>query len=472
MRKTGLYRWGRRVSLGVGALALWLVLAQPAAAQEVSTAELVKGINTVWVLMAAFLVFFMQAGFAFLEAGSTHTKNTVSILMKNLIDFSVATVAFWAVGYALMFGQGGPWPALDPWLGLNHFFLADMPADRSGLPSMAFWLFQLVFAGTAATIVSGAMAERTRFNVYLVSSVIMTGLIYPIFGHWVWADAGWLGALPFGAGFHDFAGSTVVHSVGGWAALMGAVLVGPRLGRFDQPADEEEFRGQSVPFATLGVFILWLAWFGFNPGSQLAAVGDNANTIALVAVNTNIAAATGALGALLLTRLVTGKWKLTTTLNGVLGGLVAITAPCDVVIPASAAIIGLLGGVVVTLGTWGLERLRIDDPVGAVPAHLFAGIWGTLAVGLFATEGGLFAGGGAGQLLAQSIGVVVCALWAGGTTFLLFSLLRLTIGLRVSEAVERAGLDAAEHGETGYSTFRESVEETPSTKMPSLGADR
>jgi Amt family ammonium transporter len=272
-------------------------------------------------------------------------------------------------------------------------------------------------------------------------------------------------------GFHDFAGSTVVHSVGGWAALMGALLVGPRIGRFGQPADADEFRGQSVPFATLGVFILWLAWFGFNPGSQLAAVGANANTIALVAANTNIAAATGALGALVLTRLVTGKWKLTTTLNGVLGGLVAITASCDVVIPVSAAIIGLFGGVVVTLGTWGLERLRIDDPVGAVPAHLFAGIWGTLAVGLFATEGGLFAGGGAEQLLAQSIGVVACALWAGSTTFLLFLLLRVTIGLRVSEAVELAGLDAAEHGETGYAKFRESVEETPSTKVPSLGVD-
>jgi Amt family ammonium transporter len=454
------------------ALALWLALAQPAAAQEVGTAELVKGINTVWVLVAAFLVFFMQAGFAFLEAGSTHAKNTVSILMKNLIDFSVATVAFWAVGYALMFGTGGPWPALDPWLGLSHFFLHDMPADRDGLPSMAFWLFQLVFAGTAATIVSGAMAERTRFNIYLVSSVVMTGLIYPIFGHWVWSDTGWLGALPFGVGFHDFAGSTVVHSVGGWAALMGAVLVGPRLGRFDSAADTEAFRGQSVPFATLGVFILWLAWFGFNPGSQLAAVGDNANTIAMVAANTNIAAATGALGTVLLTRLVTGKWKLTTTLNGVLGGLVAITAPCDVVLPAAAALIGLIGGVVVTLGAWGLERLRIDDPVGAVPAHLFAGIWGTLAVGLFATEGGLFAGGGAAQVLAQSIGVAVCALWAGGTTFLMFWLLRRTIGLRVSEAVERAGLDAAEHGETGYGLFRGAVEEIPSTKMSSLGVDQ
>jgi Amt family ammonium transporter len=454
------WRWS--IVLG-GALVCWVASGSIALAQstEVATQDLVRGINTVWVLIAAFLVFFMQAGFAFLEAGSTHQKNTVSILMKNLIDFSVATVVFWAVGYAFMFGAG------TPVIGLEHFFLMGV-ADRPDLPALAFWLFQLVFAGTAATIVSGAMAERTKFNVYLLSSVCMTAVIYPIFGHWAWSDQGWLANLPLGTGFHDFAGSTVVHSVGGWAALAGAFLLGPRLGRFDAPhSDPESFRGQSVPFATLGVFILWLAWFGFNPGSQLAAVGANADAIALVAANTNIAAAAGAMGALLLTRALYGSWRLTTTLNGVLGGLVAITASCDRVEPLAALLIGLIGGVVVTLGTRWLVALRIDDPVGAVPAHLFAGIWGTLAVGLFANDAGLLMGAGPDQLLAQLVGVLACGVWAGTSALLFFFVIRQTIGLRVSAEVERQGLDATEHGETGYSGFKHAVEDTPSAKLPS-----
>jgi Amt family ammonium transporter len=432
-----------------------------ALAQTASTADLVKGINTVWVLISAFLVFFMQAGFAFLEAGSTHEKNTVSILMKNLIDFSIATVSFWLVGYAFMFGSG------NNWIGLDSFFLFGL--DSNGSPAeaevapLALWLFQLVFAGTAATIVSGAMAERTKFSVYLLTSVIMTAIIYPIFGHWVWGE-GWLHDM----GFHDFAGSTVVHSVGGWAALVGALLLGPRIGRFDSE-HAESFRGQSVPFATLGVFILWLAWFGFNPGSQLAAVGPNADAIALVAANTNLAAAAGAVGSLLLVRLRRGQWRLTSTLNGVLGGLVAVTAPCNLVDQFGAFVIGLIGGLVVTLATWLLEARKIDDPVGAVPVHLAAGIWGTLSVGIFGVENGLVYGGGVQQLLVQGVGVLACALWTVSLSFVAFSAIQHTIGLRVASDVEEQGLDAVEHGETGYSRIRDSVEDTPSTKLPSLG---
>ncbi len=450
----------RRIRWLPVALPLALLLAllpTPAAAQEaVSTADLARGINTVWVLVTAFLVFFMQAGFAFLEAGSTNEKNTVSILMKNVLDFSVGTIAFWAFGYALMYGNG------TPLVGTSQFFLIGLDYDGN-VPGMAFWLFQLMFAGTAATIVSGAMAERTRFVVYLAISVVITGLIYPVFGHWAWSDIGWLASLPLGSGFHDFAGSTVVHSVGGWVALVGAVTVGARIGRFD--GSTNVMRGQSVPFAALGVFILWLGWFGFNPGSQLAAIGSNADAIALVAVNTNLAAAMGGLGSLVLVRIIEGNWRLTTTLNGVLGGLVAITAACNVVLPAWAIVIGGIGGMITVLSTWWLESVQIDDPVGAVPVHLFAGIWGTLAVGLFATETGVLMGHGFGQLAAQLVGIVVCAAWAAGTAFLFFRLARLLAGdLRVTPLVESQGLDAAEHGETGYPRLADAEEESPSIK--------
>jgi Amt family ammonium transporter len=296
------------------------------------------------------------------------------------------------------------------------------------------------------------MAERTQFKSYLIYSVVITAFIYPIFGHWVWGG-GWLSTLPFGGGFLDFAGSTVVHSVGGWAALMGAIVVGPRIGRFSQSGESKPIPGHSLPLMALGVFILWLGWFGFNPGSQLAAASNtDANAIALVAATTNIAAATGALGALLLGWMMKGKPDLSLALNGVIGGLVAITAPCAFVTPGGAAIIGLVGGAVVVLGMALLESLKIDDPVGAVPAHLMAGVWGTLALGLFATDSGLFYGHGAGQLLAQLIGVGACALWTGGTSFVLFSAIKAITGLRVTAEEEELGLDIGEHGITAYGT--------------------
>ncbi|NJP04905.1 MAG: ammonium transporter [Chloroflexaceae bacterium] len=415
-----------------------------------SVDELARSINTVWVLVAAFLVFFMQAGFALLEAGATRSKNAINIMMKNLIDFIFATVAFWAIGYAFMFGEG------SPFIGLNGFFLTGIEDDFAGLPVMAFWLFQLVFAGTAATIVSGAMSERTKFNAYLIYSIVITAIIYPIFGHWVWGG-GWLSTigqdlgLMAEGGFSDFAGSTVVHSVGGWCALIGAMLLGPRIGRFDKEGRVQSIPPHSMPLMTLGVFILWLGWFGFNPGSQLAAAtAGDANAIALVAANTNIAAAAGALSAMIIAALHTRKADLGMTLNGVLAGLVAITAPCAVVSPFWALIIGLIGGGVIFYGSMLLEKMKIDDPVGAVPVHLMCGIWGTLSLGLFSTDSGLITTGQTGQFLSQVIGVVACGVWTAGTAFILFMAIKATVGLRVSTEEENRGLDAGKHGALAY----------------------
>jgi len=454
-------KWLKWVMTVTGALALWVAMGGVSFAQE-AVDEISRSINTVWVMLASFLVFFMQAGFAALEAGSTRAKNTINILMKNLLDFCFATFAFWAVGFAFMFGEG------TSIIGLQGFFLSGFDWNSTDdIPLLATWLFQLVFAGTAATIVSGAMAERTQFKSYLIYSVIITAFIYPIFGHWVWGG-GWLSTLPFGDGFSDFAGSTVVHSVGGWAALMGAIVVGPRIGRFDKDGKSTPIPGHSLPLMALGVFILWLGWFGFNPGSQLAAAtNDDANAIALVAATTNIAAAMGAVGALLLGWALKGKADLSLALNGVVGGLVAITAPCAVVTPFSAAIIGLIGGGIVVLGMGLLESLKIDDPVGAVPAHLMAGMWGTIALGLFSTEAGLFMGYGPGQLIAQIIGVVACGVWTGGTAFLLFFALKSTVGLRISAEEEELGLDVIEHGATAYGT---PMPQLPSSATPEASA--
>ncbi|MBN1427067.1 MAG: ammonium transporter [Anaerolineae bacterium] len=425
-----------------------LLSAGPAFAQEADPiADLTRGVNTIWVLLTAFLVFWMQAGFAFVEAGLTRSKNTTNILFKNLVDFVFATLAFWFFGYAFMFGTSA-----GGFIGTSDFFISG-GEDVVGVPVMAFWFFQLVFAGTAATIVSGAMAERTKFSAYLLYSFIISGLIYPISGHWIWGN-GWLANLPFGAGFKDFAGSTVVHSVGGWLALIGAITLGPRIGRFTKDGKAHAIPGHSVSMVVLGVFILWLGWFGFNPGSQLAAVGSDADVIAMVAANTNIAAAAGALAAMILSWLfVTKKPDLGITLNGALAGLVAITAPCAWVTPLNAIIIGAIGGVIIVYGALLLEKLKIDDPVGAVPVHLMNGIWGTLAVGIFATENGVIGliAGNSGQLIAQLIGVAAVGVWCVGTGTVLFPvLIKGTIGLRVSREEEMKGLDIEEHGSEAY----------------------
>jgi ammonium transporter, Amt family len=436
-------RSGRRrvVVASVGALALLLVTTGSAFAQDTppTVDELARGINTVWVLITAFLVFFMQAGFALVEAGFTRSKNTVNILFKNLVDFLFATVAFWAIGYALMFGEG------SPFFGMTGFFLSGGEGDKAGVPLLAFWLFQLVFAGTAATIVSGAMAERTKFKAYLVYSAVISLLIYPIFGHWVWGG-GWLAEM----GFLDFAGSTVVHSVGGWAALVGAIILGPRIGKFNKDGSANTIAGHSVALGTLGVFILWLGWFGFNPGSQLAAIGSSADVISLVAANTNIAAAAGGLAAMAAFWIRSGKPDLGMTLNGVLGGLVAVTAPCAFISPLSAMIIGLIGGLLIVVAVPLLERFKIDDPVGAVPVHLVNGVWGTLALGLFHSESGLFTTGQSSQIIAQVIGVVACGIWTALTAAIMFYAIKATVGLRVSAEEEIAGLDIEEHGSSAY----------------------
>ena len=444
------FKWMRWVLLPAAA-AVALLSTTPAFAQDSTpVGDVIRGVNTVWVLVTAFLVFWMQAGFALVEAGLTRAKNTVNILFKNVIDFVFATLAFWGIGYAFMFGadRGGL-------VGASHFFINPSGAeDVAGLPLLAFWFFQLVFAGTAATIVSGAMAERTRFVAYLVFSFLISAVIYPIAGHWIWGG-GWLatlGDLSFtgGASFRDFAGSTVVHSVGGWLALIGALTLGPRLGRFANDGAPRSIPGHSISLATLGIFILWLGWFGFNPGSQLAATGPNADLIALVAVNTNLAAVAGAIATLILIWRITGKPDLAATLNGVLAGLVAITAPCAFVSPLASIIIGAVGGVLVVYGTLLLEKLKIDDPVGAVPVHLVNGIWGTLAVGLFAADNGLFTTGMSGQLLAQITGVLAVGAWCVTTGYLLFSGIQATIGLRVSQEEELKGLDYHEHGADAY----------------------
>ena len=402
--------------------------------------------DTLWVLIAAFLVFFMQAGFAMVESGFTRAKNAVNILMKNLMDFSMGSITYWAIGFAIMFGAGNAFMGTSGWF---------VPSDSgvfsslewSSVPTHAAWLFQLVFAATAATIVSGAMAERTQFKSYLIYSVFITGIIYPVVGHWIWGG-GWLSE--FSGGMSDFAGSTVVHSTGGWLALTGAIVLGPRLGKYDSDGKPRPIAGHNLPLAALGVFILWLGWFGFNPGSQM---GADAADISSIAVTTNLAAASGAIAAMITAWIFLGKPDAGMSLNGALAGLVAITAGCASVSPISAAIIGALGGVVVVLSVLLFEKLRIDDPVGAISVHGTCGALGTILLGFFDSSSGVFFGGGFTLLWAQIVGVVAVLAWCLGTGFALFYAIKAVTGLRVSEEEEMAGLDYEEHGASAYPDF-------------------
>jgi Amt family ammonium transporter len=391
-----------------------------------------------WTLVAAALVFFMQAGFALVESGFTRAKNSINILMKNLMDFSVGTLGFWALGFGLMFGASA-----GGLIGTSGFFLSDY--TPGGDPwVLAFWMFQVVFCATAATIVSGAMAERTAFRGYILYTIVISAIIYPVFGSWAWGGlhhgAGWLEGL----GFIDFAGSTVVHSVGGWAALAGAIVLGPRMGKYTSDGSIRPIPGHSIPLAALGVFILWLGWFGFNPGSTTAASKD----IAMIFVNTNLAAATGAVLAMLTSWAKFGKPEISMSLNGALAGLVAITAPCASVSPTSSVIIGAVAGFLVVFSVLFFERIKVDDPVGAVSVHGVCGAWGTLAAGIFN-----IGGTSAGIIGVQLLGIVACFLWTFVTAFLLFKLIARTVGLRVSPEEESEGLDYGEHRGTAYPDF-------------------
>ncbi len=398
-------------------------------------------VNLLWVVLAAVLVFWMQAGFAMLEAGFTRAKNVVNIMMKNLLDYSVGSLMFWAVGFALMFG------ASSGWLGTTGFLLSGIDDDMS---KYAFVLFQTVFCATAATIVSGAMAERTKFSAYLIASVAITAVIYPVFGGWVWNENGWLaggGGLLASWGlppFRDFAGSTVVHSVGGWAALAGAMVIGPRLGKFDEMGRPRPILGHSMALATLGGFILWMGWFGFNAGSTLGVTGEG-KSFALIALNTNLAASSGAVGAMMTSWRLNGKPDVGICINGALAGLVGITAGCAFVAPGAAVLIGFIAGGLVVGSVLAFERLKVDDPVGAISVHGVCGAWGTIAVALFQREG--FSGA---QLSVQLLGVLACFLWTFLSAQLLFRVIRAGVGLRVSEHAELEGLDLSEHDAEAY----------------------
>ncbi len=409
-----------------------------AAKEEVQT-----NINIVWTCIAAFMVFFMQAGFAMVEAGFTRAKNAVNILMKNLMDFSVGTITFAALGFGLMFGKS------NGFFGSSHFFLSDMGDGTSW--NWTFLIFQTVFAATAATIVSGAMAERTKFIGYLAYSFFITLFIYPVFGSWAWGSlldgGGWLE----NRNFLDFAGSTVVHSVGGWLALAGAIILGPRVGKYGPDGKPKAILGHNIPLAALGVFILWFGWFGFNPGSTTTGDGS----IGYIAVTTNIAAAAGAIVAMITAWIVLKKPDASMSLNGALAGLVSITAGCDGVSPMGAALIGATGGALVVFSVLFIDNvLKIDDPVGAVSVHGVCGAWGTLSCGLFNMESGLFYGGGLKQLGVQAVGVGAGFIWAFGLGLLLFAVIKATIGLRVTPEEELKGLDIGEHGLEAYSGFQ------------------
>jgi ammonium transporter, Amt family len=399
-----------------------------------------SNLNYVWTLIAACLVFFMQAGFAMVESGFTRAKSAVNIMMKNLMDFSMGSIAFWAIGFGIMFG-----PSSTGWFGTDGFFLSGWEGPDGDQWVLAFWMFQCVFAATAATIVSGAVAERTKFTGYLIYSIVVCAFIYPVFGSWAWGSllngSGWLE----GMGFIDFAGSTVVHSIGGWAALAGAIVLGPRIGKYGKKGEVRAIPGHNIPMAAIGVFILWLGWFGFNPGST--TTGDS--SIAMIFVTTNLSAAAGAVFAMFTSWLMFKKPDIGMSLNGALAGLVGITAGCANVSPTSAAIIGAISGILVVFSVVTIDKMHIDDPVGAISVHGVCGAWGTLAAGLFN-----MGGTNVKIITTQLIGIGAAFVWAFGAAFILFKVIDMTIGLRISKEDEMMGVDITEHGAHAYNDFQ------------------
>ena len=416
--------------------------------------DLSISLDTVWMLLATMLVFFMQPGFALCEAGFTRSKNTANILFKNFVDFMFGSLLFWLVGFGFMFGSDG-----QGFIGMPHFGDFSFYTHPAGLPTEGFLIFQTVFCATSATIVSGAMAERTKFSMYCVYSVFISLFIYPISGHWTWGG-GWLcngeaGSFmmdTFGYAFHDFAGSAIVHSVGGVLAFVGAIALGPRHGKYGKDGKSRAIPGHNLMAASLGVFILWFGWFGFNPGSQLAASGEvNRVAISHVFLTTNLAAAAGGIATMFTSWIKYGKPSFSLTLNGILAGLVAITAGCDLVSPLGAVIIGFLAGVILVFSIEFIDtKLHIDDPVGASSVHGVCGIFGTLMTGLLAVDGGAFYGGGFGFFGAQCLGILCIDAWAAVAGAILFFGIKKLVGLRVDKRIEEEGLDIYEHGESCY----------------------
>jgi Amt family ammonium transporter len=419
-------------------------------------------LDTLWVLFTAMLVFFMNLGFGMVESGFARSKNAVNILSKNFIVFAVSSLAFWAIGWGLMFGDGNGFLGLNGIFGLHGADNSPATGDAysgvyssiswASVPLLAKFFFQLVFAGTAATIVSGAVAERIKYISFIVFSFVLVAILYPTTGHWIWGG-GWLAEL----GMWDFAGSTVVHSVGGWAALTGAIILGPRIGKY-RNGKIFPITGHNMTSATLGALVLWLGWFGFNPGSTMAA---DPVSIARICITTNSAAIAGILSSTAVAWIVIGKPDLSMTINGCLAGLVAITAPCAFVSVESSLIIGAIAGAIVVFAVIGFDKIKIDDPVGAISVHLVNGVFGTLALGLFAedslmpgtTGNGLFFGGGFTLLGHQLIGIAAVGAFTFVISFIVWIIIKKTMGLRVSEAEEIEGLDVGEHGMEAYPDF-------------------
>ncbi len=442
------------IPLALIVLATWNIPAHAQDAVTLEGAELNKAIlDNLWIFIAGVLVVFMNAGFGMLETGFCRQKNAVNILTKNLIVFALATLAYWALGYGLMYGSTS-----TGFIAFGNFFLSGLdltvPIDPAGgnylTPAVDFF-FQAAFAATAATIVSGAVAERIKFVDFVIFSLILTAVIYPISGHWVWGG-GMLSEISFlgeGVGFSDFAGSTVVHSAGGWAALVGAAFLGPRIGKYREDGSAGALPGHNMSIAMLGCLILWIGWFGFNPGSELSA----SLNVPYIALTTNLAAAAGGVAATATSWAVSGKPDLSMVINGILAGLVGITAGCAGVTPLSAVIIGAIAGVLVVFSVFFFDSIQIDDPVGATSVHLVCGIWGTLAVGLFDQELGLFTGHGATQLIAQIIGILTIGGWTVLCSVIAWGAIRALFGMRVSQEEEIIGLDISEHGMEAYSGF-------------------
>lgn len=411
--------------------------------EEISSlmTEQTFAINTVWVAICAALIFFMEAGFALLEAGFIRSKNTMSIIAKVIIDITFGGIGFFIVGFGIAYGASNGWFAFDIGISTNDLGLGLTVSNK------LFWFIQLGFAIAAISIVSGALAERMKLWAYAILVFVFCTVLYPLVANWVWNPNGWLALR----GFNDFAGSAAVHAMGGFAALAAAIVLGPRLGKYNEDGSSNTIPGHNLPLAAVGAFILWFGWFGFNPGSSLGAVG-NWELIGSVVVNTFLASAAGGIATMVYTYFAYKKIDITMVINGILAGLVSITAGCNVVGPSSAILIGLIAGVLVDIAVLFFDRLKVDDPVGAVAVHGINGLFGTIAVGFFAQEDGLFFGGGTSLLITQILGVLSIALFSFCLTYVVMSLLKITVGIRVSKEEEKAGIDAVSFGVKSYTS--------------------